>query len=63
MSRKKKKEPESVLQGAKIPPGTIQGYGKPEKKTSPVITVPLALVGIAVVIFGLVKWVKFAWYF
>jgi len=59
MKKKKESEP-SVLQGAKVSP--VQQMPLPENKTSPIITIPLALAGIAAVIFALVKWVKFAWY-
>jgi hypothetical protein len=70
MSRKKKKDPESVLQSAKLPsPGPrpdrlpIEKLQPPDKRTSPIITVPLALVGIAVVIFTLVRLIRWAWFF
>jgi len=63
MSRKKKQKitpgVESVLEEARIPIEQMQ----PEKRTSPVITVPLAIVGIAAVIFGLVRLIRWAWYF
>jgi hypothetical protein len=62
MSRKKKKEPESVLQGAKMQ-NVVEHMQPPDKRTSSVITVPLAIVAIAVAIFGLVKLIKWAWFF
>lgn len=62
MSKKKKDKKESVLQGAMLN-SPVEALQAPEKKTSAVITVPLAVVGIAVVVFGLVKLIKFAWYF
>jgi hypothetical protein len=62
MSRKKRKEPESVLQGAKMP-GVVEQLQPPGKKTSSLITIPLALVGIALIIFAMVKLIKFAWFF
>lgn len=64
MSKKKKQE--SALQGAKMP--VIEGYnglGKEEERAwwTHLITWPLCLFGCALLIFGLVKLIKFAWFF
>jgi hypothetical protein len=53
------KEKKSVLESARIPVEQLAA----EKKTSSLITVPLAIVVLAGLVFGLVKFVKFAWYF
>jgi hypothetical protein len=51
-----------VLQGAKMP-GVVEQLQPPGTKTSSLITIPLALVGIALIIFAMVKLIKFAWFF
>lgn len=61
MSRKKKKEPESVLQSAKMP-SVVEQLQPPGKKTSAIITVPAALVAIATILFVLVRFIKWSWF-
>lgn len=65
MSKKKKKE-ESALQGAKMP--VIEGYngaGATEEKSwwVSLITWPLSVLGCVLLVFGLVKLIKFSWFF
>jgi len=67
VSKKKKSKEQSALQGAMLnPPGPVLRGLAPatEEKSwwSSVITVPLALVVGAALVFGLVRLVKFAWF-
>jgi len=66
VSKKKKTKEQSALQGAMLNPSgpVLRGLAPPAEKSGwpAVITVPVALVVGAALVFGIVRLVKWAWF-